>query len=195
MDYKTITAYNESAAAIAALHTTLVPKRLYQIVDQFFIKNASCADIGCGIGRDTHWLSQKGYEVIGIDAAEGMLQQARAHYPMNQFINDRLPCLTTISDARFSNVLCSAVIMHLPAQQISLSIANLLRVMISCGVIVLSFRGTQAVDHRENDKLYTPITHEGMIATFATYGASLLHHESDYEIGREFEWHNLVFKK
>ncbi len=195
MDHKTISAYNESAPAIAALHATLVPRRLYQMLDQFFIKGATCADIGCGIGRDTHWLSQHGYAVIGIDAAEGMLQQARSRYPASRFINDSLPFLATLPNATFANVLCSAVIMHLPIQQIPLAIMSLLRIMIPDGVIILSLRGTQADDCRENGKLYTPITPTEISTIFTTHATRLLYQETDYEKGRSFAWHNLIFKK
>lgn len=195
MDQKTIAAYNQSATQIVALHNTLIPENLYRIIDRFFIRGAECTDVGCGIGRDSRWLLRQGYQVTGIDASEQMLFEARQRCPGVLFIQDSLPLLTTIEDGVFTNVLCSAVIMHLGADQINLAVVHLLRVMIEGGVIVVSFRGTHNVDQRENDKLYTPILVDELIATFAEFGAILLFYERDYETGRMLEWHNLVFRK
>jgi 2-polyprenyl-3-methyl-5-hydroxy-6-metoxy-1,4-benzoquinol methylase len=195
MDNKTITTYNQSAAQIAALHNTLVPESLYRIMDSYFVSGALCADVGCGIGRDSNWLLQQGYQVTGIDAAEQMLFEAREHYPDILFIHDSLPMLKTIENNLFANVLCSAVIMHLEVDQIALAVVNLVRIMVEGGVIVISFRGTDEVGQREDGKLYTPISTNKLITAFASSGATLLVRESDHEVGRGLEWHNLVFKK
>lgn len=195
MDHKTITAYDNSAEQIAALHTSLVPTRIYQLVGQFFTQGGSSADIGCGIGRDSAWLAEHGYAVSGIDASDGMLQKARSRYPYIPFIKDSLPLLEHLTDCSFANVLCSAVIMHLADDRIASAVANLVRITAENGVIVLSFRGTRNEDQRESGKLYTPIAAEKLISLFVTAGAALLHHETDQEEGRDFIWNNLVFRK
>lgn len=195
MDNQTITAYDNAAEQIAALHTTLIPARIYQHIDQFFIKNETCADIGCGIGRDSAWLSSRGYEVTGFDASDGMLEQARARYPNIRFIRGSLPLLEQQADSAFTNVLCSAVIMHLGADQIGCAIANLTRITAVNGVIILTYRGTLNHDQRESGKLYTPIEADKLISLFTQAGAQLLHHENDLEAGRGLEWTNLVFRK
>ena len=41
------------------------------------INDGLVADLGCGTGQLTRLLSKKGYELIGIDSSEDMLQQAR----------------------------------------------------------------------------------------------------------------------
>jgi len=51
MDKATIDTYNREAESIADLHSTLIPQRIYELVDHYFIKGGKTADIGCGIGR------------------------------------------------------------------------------------------------------------------------------------------------
>jgi ubiquinone/menaquinone biosynthesis C-methylase UbiE len=195
MDHQTINTYDNAAERIAALHTTLIPVRIYQLVDQFFIQDGTCADIGCGIGRDSAWLSSQGYGVTGFDASDGMLEQAKVRYPNIRFISGSLPLLEQQADCAFTNVLCSAVIMHLGADQIGSAVANLMRIIAMDGVIILTFRGTRNHDQRESGKLYTPIEAEELISLFIQAGAKLLHHENDLEAGRDLEWTNLVFRK
>lgn len=194
-DFQTIAAYDNAAAQVAALHATLVPTRIYQLVNQFFLRGGACADIGCGIGRDCAWLAEQEYTVTGIDASEGMLNQARNRYPHIPFVKGSLPLMKEVADSTFTNVLCSAVIMHLAENQIASAAANLVRVTAENGVIVLSFRGTQNENWRENGKLYSPISPDKLISCFTADGCALLHHETEQEKGRDIVWNNLVFRK
>ncbi len=195
MDQQTIEIYNQSAKQIAALHENLTPEDIYQLVDHFFVRGAACADIGCGIGRDSYWLSQQGYPVTGIDAAEGMLLEARHRYPKLHFIHDSLPLLNKIKDSDFTNVLCSAVIMHLESNQLETAILNLLRNMTVGGVRVISFLGTDNDNNRENGKLYTKVLVNEVIANFSGYGANILDYKIKNDLERNLKWHNLVFRK
>lgn len=195
MDFQTVSAYDNTAAQVAELHATLVPIRIYQLVKQFFARDGSCVDVGCGIGRDSAWLAEQEYAVIGMDPSDGMLKQARNRYPHITFIKGGLPLMEEVADSTFTNVLCSAVIMHLAENQIASAVANLARVTVENGVIVLSFRGTPNENWRENGKLYTPISPEKLIACFIAEGCALLLRETVQENGRDIVWNNLVFRK
>lgn len=152
-------------------------------------------DIGCGIGRDCHWLFDHGYTVKGIDASQGMLAQARKLYNQIDFSNDSLPFLGTLKSNDYDNVLCSAVIMHLAEDQIKIAVGNLFRITAVDGRIILSYRSTDQVDKRESGKLYTDIDKNNIVALFSDLGAELLVDETDYDSVRRISWVNLVFKK
>ncbi|SDY13347.1 bifunctional 2-polyprenyl-6-hydroxyphenol methylase/3-demethylubiquinol 3-O-methyltransferase UbiG [Nitrosomonas sp. Nm33] len=195
MDYQTISVYDQSAEQIATLHKTLVPVRIYQLINQFFVKGGVCADVGCGIGRDSTWLFKQGYPVIGINASEGMLQQAKEYDPNIHYVHDSLPLLEKQTESSFVNVLCSAVIMHLADDQIACAVTNLVRITAVGGVIVVSFRGTNSKDRRENGKLYSIIEVDELISMFAHSGTMLLHREVDFQADRKVEWTSVVFRK
>ena len=55
------------------------------------------ADIGCGTRRDTAWLDQRRFSIIGIDASKGMLKQAQNNFPDLHFIQDTLPELQKLN--------------------------------------------------------------------------------------------------
>ena len=50
MDKETIDIYNRDAKSVAQLHSTLIPLRVYDLINQYFIKNTAALDIECGIG-------------------------------------------------------------------------------------------------------------------------------------------------
>ncbi len=68
-----------------------------------------------------------------------------------------------------------AVIMHLADDQIACAVANLVRIAAVGGVIIVSFRGTNSKDRRENGKLYSVIEVDKLVSLFAQSGAMLLH--------------------
>lgn len=195
MDYRTIQIYNSCAKEIAELHETLIPSRIYQLINKYFTKSGICADIGCGTGRDSAWLFKNGYSVIGIDASSGMLEEAKKHYPNIRYVQDSLPLLNCIKNISFINVLCSAVIMHLVNDDIAVAVSNLLRITAPNGVIILSFRTTDSTDGRENGKLYNNIEKEELISLFRNSGADLIHCEIDNGDSRNLKWTNIVFRK
>lgn len=51
-------------------------------VDRYFTDTDSrILDVGCGSGRVSHLLSERGFDVTGIDVSEPLVAQARAHFP------------------------------------------------------------------------------------------------------------------
>ncbi len=195
MDKETIDTYNREAESIARLHSTLTPHRIYELIDQYFIKDGTTIDIGCGIGRDTHWLSQQGYPTTGVDASEQMLKQAQSLYPNDNFVQDDLPELNQLGATRFQNLLCSAVLMHLTPSNLTIACKRLLQILNDNGCLVISFRGTNEVNHREKGKLYENIHTDAFVKFFEDNRCKILVQESETEASRNLLWHNFVIKK
>ncbi|PWQ93611.1 class I SAM-dependent methyltransferase [Leucothrix arctica] len=195
MDQSTVASYNANQQKIADLHHSLVPLPVYESISEHFKPNSTVLDIGSGTGRDSCWLDENNYKVTGVDASEGMLETAMVSYPDIPFIQDSLPRLNTIESEQSDNVLCAAVLMHLPEAQIGEAVYNLFRITKEGGVILLSFRGTNAEDNREDGKLYTPINPKALITLFEHLGATLLSESQNIEEERGLLWNKLVFRK
>jgi SAM-dependent methyltransferase len=195
MDMNTINSYNQEAEKIAKLHASLMPHRIYELIDQYFIKDKSTADIGCGIGRDTNFLNSKGFSVVGVDASQGMLKQARQLYPDLDFQLDYLPTLARFENSTFQNILCSAVLMHLDEIAIEAACLRLVGLLKKDGRLIISIRGTNEKDKRENGKLYEAINVESFKELFEKNGCEILFYENEVEQKRGLIWHNFVIKK
>lgn len=194
MDHRTIGTYNNEAEKIAQLHSNLTPTRIYELVTQFFIPYGNTLDIGCGIGRDTYWLTQHGYPTIGIDASYSMLKYSKKLYPNNTFILDHLPDLVT-QQTKVDNILCSAVLMHLDNIHIIHSCRRLLSLLNKNGIMIISYRSTNEVDNRENGKLYSDINIVRFLEFFINHGCSILLQESNKDERRDIVWNNFVIQK
>lgn len=195
MDTLTIDTYNQDAQSISDLHKNLVPERLYELAKTYFYPNSKTIDIGCGIGRDTDWLNQNGYNAIGVDGSLEMLNFARLHYPETLFIHDYLPELKNTSGEDFANIFCSAVLMHLTTDNLSLACDRFDSLVGNKACILISYRDTNQSDWRENGKLYTPINTDSVVSIFISKGYDVVVNETTVDTGRGLNWTNLVFKK
>ena len=148
MDRKTLAAYDQDAASFAKdWHDQPAPVDLQEIVERFFVRGGTSADIGCGSGREVGWLNANGFSTTGFDASEGLLKEANRRYPGLKFKHAELPELRGVGT--FDNVLCETVIMHLERKQIAASVRRLLDAVKPSGTLYLSWRVTEKDDLRD----------------------------------------------
>jgi SAM-dependent methyltransferase len=158
MDPHTLHAYNYHAPIFCARYRRAHPLEVYRLIQTYFSLQQPTADIGCGSGRDVAWLNRHGYPAIGYDAAPAMLKEASRVYPDVDFCEAALPELASIADDTFANVLCCAVLMHLPMADIPHALHNLARILKHGGRLLFSYRANQQETEREADgRLFTAL--------------------------------------
>lgn len=125
MDTKTINHYDANAGLISERHASIIPLDLYPLVHTYFLKGGKTLDLGCGMGRDTKWLSENGFPTEGVDASDGMLKEANRRFPDLDFKMYGLPDLKGL-DKKFDNVYSCAVLMHISRPQLLKAITRIL---------------------------------------------------------------------
>lgn len=83
------------------------------IVNQAPAARFRILDAGCGPGRDSKWLRERGFQVVGVDLSSGMLAEARRRAPDVDFRQADLRRLDFPNDY-FDGIWCSASLLHLP---------------------------------------------------------------------------------
>jgi SAM-dependent methyltransferase len=185
MDPLTIATYDGKAADFAAAQRDKVPAALRQLLKAHFRPGAPTADIGCGSGRDTAWLVANGFPTVGYEASAGMLAEARRAYPALDLRLGALPDLAGVVDQCYQNVLCSAVVMHLPSASLPAAVAELARVTAPTGRLVLTYRASETNEPREADgRLYSPISAGELAGLCAAVGLCVLHQTAEGDGGR-----------
>jgi SAM-dependent methyltransferase len=157
MDRETVGAYDAGAAGFAKdWHEQPAPADLHALVRRYFHPGGRTADVGCGSGREVAFLAAGGYDAIGYDASDALLEQARLRYRRLSFATAVLPELAGVPDASFDNVLCETVIMHLRRPQILDAVRRLLAILKPNGILYLSWRVTDGgADQRDaHGRLY-----------------------------------------
>ncbi len=65
MDRQTLAAYELDAAAFAKDWLAQpAPVDLQEVVERFFVRGGTSADIGCGCGREVAWLHANGFSAV-----------------------------------------------------------------------------------------------------------------------------------
>jgi len=174
MDRETIGAYDAGAEKFAKdWHEQPPPIDLHTLVNRFFRPNGRTADVGCGSGREVAFLAAAGYDAIGYDASDALLEQARLRYPRLKFAIGVLPNLAGVPNEAFDNVLCETVIMHLRRPQILDAVRRLLAILKANGILYLSWRVTDGADQRDpHGRLYSAF--ESALIREALDGAAAL---------------------
>jgi SAM-dependent methyltransferase len=121
--------YDEPGNQIIALEEPVVR----QLVDP--LQAGRALDAGCGTGRHTRYLLERGYEVLGIDITPEMLERAISSAPEARFRQADLREIPA-DDGHFDLVVCGLVLGHVPA--LAGAVLELARVLRPGGRMVIS---------------------------------------------------------
>lgn len=194
MDPDTLHTYHTHATALCARYRLAAPTAMYRLIQRLFHPGQPTADIGCGSGRDVAWLVQHSFPTVGYDASSAMLAEARAAYTDMDLREASLPHLAGIPDNAYTNLLCSATLMHLHRDAIPTALCNLARILCPRGRLLLSYRHSQTPTEREPDgRLFTAIAPDALPALLHNAGFSLLTTEQQPDATRpDIQWDVLV---
>jgi SAM-dependent methyltransferase len=106
------------------------------------------ADIGCGPGRVTSYLSGLGGDAFGIDLSSGMIEQARAAYPALSFEVGSMLDLP-LDDSILGGIVAWYSIIHVPDELLPQVFGEFRRTLVSGGYLLLGFQVGDQVSHRD----------------------------------------------
>ena len=109
---------------------------------EYLKDGAPVLDLGCGAGRNAHYLAQLGYRICGVDISAAAVEFCRKRFvrfhlagTFKQGTFDHIP----FRDDSFSGVICVAALDHASFECAQSSIAEIRRVLAPGGVILLTF--------------------------------------------------------
>ncbi len=204
MDERTLNHYDRNAARVAG-HYRATPSRMTAYFQQAFPRQGlKILDVGAGSGRDMAALLDRGYDVYGIEPSEGMRSEAIGAYPK---LKDRLfpfglPLPENASvGTPYDGVLCAAVFMHVPPEQLSDAAFSIRRLLKHGGRLLLSVPETRpGLDENHRDefgRLFHPLPSGDLTLLFERLGFVLHEQWSDEDgAGRPgVRWRTLLFKR
>lgn len=115
VDEKTLGYYSDQAEAL--LSSAVEERPVYiDILRDLLEEGAAILDVGAGLGRDVHLLSEEGFEVRGIEPNRELIARGQRHFriPENRLKAGSLPDLKGVGDRQYDAVLCALVLHHLP---------------------------------------------------------------------------------
>jgi SAM-dependent methyltransferase len=184
--------------------------RLYEMADgpihlfpAAFNESSRVLDIGCGSGRNMRSVQKLGVRVDGVDPCAMFVNHTvKKNTQFNSEIKiDALPELSSIGDQAYDGVLCSAVLMHLPEEELFDSVFSIRRILKEKGRALISIPHPDATIDPETQRdgkgrLFNGISPGQLELLFERVGFRLLHRStSDDGLKRTHrKWENLLFE-
>lgn len=204
LDYKKAQASYDKYAKLYAENTF---SKLWQFLLNHFIsllpKNAKILDAGCGCGRDTLYLTEEGFDVMGIDMSEELLKEAQARakdckFKKMDFLNMEFP------SGSFDGIWCSAGITSIPRDKIPKAIEEFNKVLKTKGILYASIKEGQGQElirkklYENAAFLYSYLTKQEIKTILQEKGFEILSIESvelpDSD-GQNTDWLEIFAKK
>ena len=93
-------------------------------------------DAGCGNGKDCKYISEKGFEVNGIDLSIGMLEIAKEKVPNGKFEVMDIANIT-IPENSYDGIISNCSLFHIPSEELPQTLESFARILKSNGKLLL----------------------------------------------------------
>ena len=129
-DYLTLTieTYNSIASDYVRITHDRQPQREFNDFCQCIVSGGLVLDAGCGGGRDCQAFGEKGFQVVGVDLSEKMLQIAQASVKNCTFIQADLRKIP-LDDDSIDGIWCCASLLHLKHSEVPTALTEFRRVL------------------------------------------------------------------
>lgn len=110
--------------------------------DNYLSEGATVLDLGCGGGRNAHYLAERGHKVFGVDIAQAAAEFCQKRFArfdlagtFRQGTFEHIP----FPDGFFSGVICVSALDHITLETARRSIVEIRRVLAPGGHVLLTF--------------------------------------------------------
>ncbi|MEF8832304.1 MAG: methyltransferase domain-containing protein, partial [Candidatus Thermoplasmatota archaeon] len=114
-------------------------KKMLDRTLSFLPSNPRIIDLGCGDGRDTQYLQEKGADVVGIDLSKSMIDLARKKYPECTFLQSDMRD-TVFPDDTFQGAWASTSLSNVPKSELSKVEKEIYRIVEEGSIFCFSFK-------------------------------------------------------
>lgn len=179
MDTATINYYAQNAQEVAARYESVV-SNLSSSFGDAFNPHSKLLDVGCGSGRDLALLASLGHDCFGLDATSEFVHLSQRLHPelQGKVVLSALPIFDPPFGDSFDGVLCSAVLMHLPVQQLVPAAISIKRCLKLHGRLLYSIPSKRldisAEDRDANGRLFIPDQSDRLQSIFEELGFRLI---------------------
>ena len=200
MDQRTIGYYAASAREVAVRYDA-VRAAMGEYLRRVFIPGMRVLDVGSGPGRDLSLLLETGCDAYGVEPCAELRTVAVERHPelAGRLQPGALPDLGRPFGGEFDGVLCSAVLMHLPLDEMPVVAAAIRNVLRANGRLLLSIPhdrpGRDAENRDVHGRLYTPLLPEDVQSLFEGVGFHLREkRDTGDRLGRVgYLWYSFLF--
>lgn len=146
---KTIDVYNAMADEYAKKLNDYAPRPEQEKFVSLLPKNATILDAGCGPGRDCEYFVKQGFQVVGVDLSDKLLDIAKQRVPKASFSKQDLRALIFPPNS-FDGIWACASLLHLHRAEVPQVLENFFHLLKPGGILfVMVKEGSGEADVNE----------------------------------------------
>lgn len=192
MDIKTLNYYNNNAKSF---HENTFNVNMDTIYEKFlkYVNGNSILDLGCGSGRDVKYFEEKGYEVIGIDFSQKLIEIGRNNVKSKLIVKD---FLSLNYKEEFNGIWACASLLHLNIKDMKIVLDNIYNALKDDGVIYISLKYGDFEGYID-DRFFKYVDEKSLDEIINTKKFEILEEffTEDFRVNKDFKWINLILKK
>lgn len=107
-------------------------------IDMFLssLEGSNILDAGCGNGKDCKYISEKGFNIVGIDLSEGMLKIAKERVPNGIFEVMDIANIT-YSENSYDGIISNCSLFHIPVEELPKTMETFRKILKPNGKLLL----------------------------------------------------------
>jgi len=191
--------YDDNARQLADRYESTTFEAVHGDLIEFLPEKAGTVlDVGAGSGRDAAALAERGLRVTAIEPSATLRAHGEALHRGSEieWIDDQLPGLHELRSTgrHFDFVLCSAVLMYIPPENLAQAMASLADLLAAGGRLAISVRDRMP---RDPLTIFHPVSDTDLRLAAQSAGLSLLAKGSSSDpFGRQAAcWLSYVFDR
>ena len=169
-------------------------KAIYDRFEKYLTPGMYILDAGCGPGRDAKYFIGKGYNVLGFDSSQAMVDAANINCGYRVF---KMEFSQMDYNNEFDGIWCCASLLHVPKREINSVFQKIIDALKPGGVWYLSFKYGNSEREKEgrifNDYTFTTLLNE--LIQFGNIKILEMWSDGDIRPGFENIWINAIIKK
>ncbi|MCS5420624.1 MULTISPECIES: class I SAM-dependent methyltransferase [Psychrilyobacter] len=187
--------YNENAVDFFENTVDADMGETYKIFNSYLKKGDTILDLGCGSGRDSHYFSNYGYEVISADYSDEMVKMA-GDYLNKEVI--KLDMRQMDFKQKFDGIWACASILHIKKDEMAKVLEKSHKALKDGGIMYMSFKYGEGEVQRGGRHFsnYTEDTFSKLLDSLDIFSVEKFWKTADVrpDRGDEF-WLNVIVKK
>ena len=187
--------YNENAINFFENTVDADMSETYETFNKYLKKGDTILDLGCGSGRDSHYFSNYGYEVISVDYSDEMVKMA------GDFLNKKVIKLDMRKmdfKDKFNGIWACASILHIKKNEMAKVLENSYCALKDGGIMYMSFKYGEGEVQRGGRHFsnYTEDTFLELLDSLDIFSVERFWKTADVRPNRQDEfWLNVIVKK
>ena len=153
-------------------------------------------DVGCGSGRDMRWLKDQDFQPEGFERSQGLAGLARVHSGCPVLEGDF--DVHDFSGMKMDAILLVGALVHVPHEQFSGVLSNILRALKPEGFTLITMKEGQKISEDAGDRVFYLWGDEALRAVFEQVNLTVVHfsrqvskiRESDVWVGYVLKMHS-----